>query len=254
MTNTSDDKDKLIQSLRDQIAVLVGQKVELQNQLAALAKSTSLSTVDTLAARTARAVISAQEGMASGVAGSAYVVSSFQAEFRGLFAHQDQDLALRLPLPQEPIVPEAGGRLSLSFSRSPVDDPAGRALAAAGRSLLVAVEEAQARFDRWPVKEGAATARGMVGELTGLFGLSPRWAPGELAGSAQALGGLTGELAQAIASRISGRLFDELRAAGQDLTALATQLRKAPFTEPAALGRVAAAVQVLLSVFPVLTP
>jgi hypothetical protein len=255
VTSTSDDKekDKLIKSLRDQIAALIGQKVELERRLAAAERSTALSTVDALATRTIKAVEQAQQDLAAGAAGSPYVVSSFQAEFRGLFAHQGEELALRLPLPQEPILPDAGGRLSLSFARTPVDDPQRRDLAAAGRGLMVLVEEAQARFDRWPLTEGAAVARGLVAVLTGLFAAQPLWLPGDLAEAARALGDLTAKLAKAITARISGVVFDELLAASQDLKALAGQLRAAPFTEPPALGRLAAAVRSLLGVFPLLS-
>ena len=126
-------------------------------------------------------------------------------------------------------------------------------LAATGRKLLVQVEEAQARFDRWPVREGAAIVRGVVGELTGLFALPPRWAPGDLAASVQALGALIDQLAQALVARVGGQLADALQGAGRDLTTLAGQLRAAPFTEPAALSRVLGAVQILLRLFPIVS-
>lgn len=245
--NSSDGKWHDIQELRDEIARLIGEKTELERQLADNRDTTRLLTLDRLVQSAALAFDGAAQSSSAAGSSIVFVANRYETELRGTFSLQGDQLALRLPAPGD--APGAGnvGTLRFSFTRTPTSDPALQERASAGRTLLLQAEAAQAAFARWTSEDGATVAQSLLALMTRLFSLQPRWLVAEVRVEAAALASETTALAAALGPRLSPAAQAKLAASSAALARLASDLSTATRTEAGHLLRLAIGVQVLVA-------
>lgn len=236
-----------LQELRDQIARLIGEKTELERQLADNRDTTRVLTLDRLVQSAARAFDGAAQSSSAAGTSIVFVANRYETELRGTFSLQGDKLALRLPAPGDTRGAGSVGTLRFSFTRTPNPDPALQARASAARTLLLQAEAAQAIFARWTWEEGAAVARSLLALMTRLFSLQPRWPVAEVRVEAATLASDTTALADALMPQLSPATRAKLAMSSAALARLASELSTATRTEAGHLLRLAIGVQVLVA-------
>lgn len=172
-----------IKELRDQVARLISENLELERQLEDLRRAKTDASVDELAASAINSVRQAEEAFAElSTDGSRYVISELQTRYQGVIVPQGERLAFRVPLPEYGSAPGHLGMVQMTFNHMP--PPAGTSSSPAGtpsspapvaptiaRShLRAALEQTQLTLINWPRRSGERIAGKMVDVLTHLLG------------------------------------------------------------------------------------
>jgi hypothetical protein len=122
--NSSSQEDNNLERenkiLREQIARLIGQKLELQRQLEDLRRTRSDVSVESLAVVVGNALQSAEQALNEAVDdGQRLTLSQLHTSFRGILMQQDDHLTLRLPLPEYAVSADQLGTLQMGFAGVP---------------------------------------------------------------------------------------------------------------------------------------
>lgn len=164
--------DTEVKALRDQIARLITQNLELKRQLEELRREQADATMADIAAATVHAVRAAEQAIAAeSPDGHRYIISELQTTLRGYIAPRADQFVLRLPTAQQAIPPGYLGSLQLTVGQMPAL-PAAPILT---QALVSGLEEAQALFSKWEQTPGAPAAQAVVTQLTHLLALHPNW-------------------------------------------------------------------------------
>ena len=159
--------------LRDQIARLLAQKVDLQRQLEDLSRERAQTGVDAIVAALARSVRDADATLAAQAdKGPRFTVSEVDATFRGSVVGTASGVALRLPVPEYGVQPGHLGSIRMSMSVIPppvaAPPPAWTSAPSPDERLRASLEQVQVSFsDRRGA--GQAAADDIVARTTSLL-------------------------------------------------------------------------------------
>ena len=165
-----------IKELRDQVARLISENLELERQLEDLRRAKTDASVEALAAGAINSLRQAEEAFAElSTDGSRYVISELQTRYQGVIVPQGDRLAFRVPLPEYGSAPGHLGMVQMTFNHTP--PPAGTPSSPAPPSptiernrLSAALEQTQLSLINWSRPSGARIAEKMVDLLTHLLG------------------------------------------------------------------------------------
>ena len=172
----ADGLKRQIKQLRDQVARLISENLELERQMEDLRRAKTDTSVDVLAAGAINSLRQAEEAFAElSTDGSRYVISELQTRYQGVIVPQGGRLAFRVPLPEYGSAPGHLGMVQMTFNHMP--PPAGAPSSPAPPSptvernrLSAALEQTQLSLINWPRPSGARIAGKMVDLLTHLLG------------------------------------------------------------------------------------
>lgn len=165
-----------IKELRDQVARLISENLELERQLEDLRRAKTDAGVDELAVSAINSVRQAEAAFAElSTDGSRYVISELQTRYQGVIVPQGERLAFRVPLPEYGSAPGHLGMVQMTFNHMPppAGTPPSPALVAptiARSHLSAALEQTQLTLINWPRRSGERIAGKMVDLLTHLLG------------------------------------------------------------------------------------
>jgi hypothetical protein len=170
----SQGESDLVKQLRDQVARLISDKLELQRQLEDLRRTKADAPISNLASGAAQSVRLAEQAMAEESDPQAhYIISEMEASFQGVVVSQAEELALRLPLPEYGVDPGHLGYIRMTLAHIPITpqpaQPSGVDQLAAG------LENVQAAFLRWERRGGARAAQQVVDQITQLLAARSTW-------------------------------------------------------------------------------
>jgi hypothetical protein len=107
-------------ALRQQIARLLAQKVDLQRQLADVSRERAETGVDAIVAALGRSIRDADAALAAqSEAGPRFTVGDIDATFRGVVVGSTSGVALRLPVPEYGVQPGHLGSIRVSMAVVP---------------------------------------------------------------------------------------------------------------------------------------
>jgi hypothetical protein len=126
----SDDPQALIKALRDQVARLITENLELRRQLEDLRRVKTDAPIANLAVSALNSIRSAEQTLADLAGdGPRYIISELEAEFKGVIAPQElaaqgttstgPALAFRVPLPEYGSAPGHLGSVRMTFEHIP---------------------------------------------------------------------------------------------------------------------------------------
>ena len=218
--------------LRDQIARLLGQKVELERQLDDLSRDRAQTGVDTIVAALARSVRDADAAVLA-LADNAprFTVGEIDATFRGTVVASTAGVGLRLPVPEYGVQPGHLGsiRLSMSAIPPPVTAPAPVVMTppSPDERLRASLEQVQVAFSQ---RQGAgkAAADDIVQHATTL--LASADARNTTTGLANGLDGIASGLtrsAKALSARERAADVEPYRNAAKGLQGVSREVRGA---------------------------
>src|SRR5688572_17571108 len=153
---SSSINDAEIKALRDQIARLISEKLEIQRQLEEIKREAVDVGVDRFAAAVIRSVRSAERQIAEQVPDAQrHVISELETSLRGFMVERSGTLAIRLPIPEHAAPPDLMGSVRMTISQVPVLSvkPESRVLVPA--EVLETLERTQASFANFGLRRGA---------------------------------------------------------------------------------------------------
>ncbi len=162
-----------IQELREQVARLITDNLELGRQLEDLRRAKTDAGVDVLAAGAINSIRQAEQAFAElSPDGPRYVISELQTRYQGVIVPQSGGLAFRVPLPEYGSAPGHLGSVQMTFGHvtPPAGTPSAPAPAAGRARLAAALEQTQSLLINWPRRSGAPAAGKIVDRLTPLLG------------------------------------------------------------------------------------
>jgi hypothetical protein len=161
-----------VQALRNQIARLIGEKVQLENRVIELERDRAEMAVEGLAAAAVRSLRSAEEAMAAEVPGTNFRVPELELTVRGYVAARDGAVLLRLPRPEVAVPPEHLGSIRMLA----VEVPAASATTPSEQTervpvpspLITVLNDVRATFETWKPLVGRMAARDIAKRATEL--------------------------------------------------------------------------------------
>lgn len=159
-----------VQALRNQIARLIGEKVELQNRVIELERDRAEMAVEGLAAAGVRSVRSAEEAMAAEVPGTNFRVPELEVTVRGYVAARDGAVLLRLPRPELSVPPEHLGTIRMLAVEVPSASttPQPQERVPVPSSLATVLGDVRSTFETWKPLVGRIAARDVAKRATEL--------------------------------------------------------------------------------------
>ena len=165
-----------IKELRDEVARLISENLELERQLEDLRRAKTDASVDALAASAINSIRQAEEAFAElSTDGSRYVISELQTRYQGVIVPQGEHLGFRVPLPEYGSAPGHLGMVQMTFNHTPPpasapSSPAPPTPTITRNRLSAALEQTQLSLINWPRQSGVRIAGKMVDLLTHLLG------------------------------------------------------------------------------------
>jgi hypothetical protein len=148
-----------VKALRDQIARLIGEKVQLENRVIELERDRAEMAVEGLAAAAVRSVRSAEDAMEAEAPGSNFRVPELEVTVRGYVAARDDTVLLRLPRPELTVPPEHLGTIRMLAVGVPAASKSVEPASDSRLPLVGVLQDAQSAFSGWPQRAGGAAAR-----------------------------------------------------------------------------------------------
>jgi hypothetical protein len=163
-----------VQRLRDEVARLVTKNIALEEELRALRATVAEIGLGEVGRSTAASLSRANAALAAEAPPGSprWTVAEMSAEVRGVLTARGEEIALRVPLAEQPVPAEQLGAVRLTLRQSPraATTPS---VAPSDISLRDAVARLQATAGRWPAGRGTAAAQRIVEQATMVLGLSP---------------------------------------------------------------------------------
>ncbi len=239
---TPDELRRLVQELRNQVAKLITENLELSRQLEDLHRAKTDATVDALALSAISSVRTAEQAFADlSTDGTRYVVSELQTRYQGVILPQGEKLAFRVPLPEYGSAPGHLGSVQMTFKHAP-PPAAAQVQPPPPDRLRAALERAQSLFMGWPRRAGAAPAAKIADLITRLLGGEPL-EPGALLQQINLLSGLLTAFARGIQAEPPASAVEALQAAARQLAALIRGIDPAAGLSEQDLAALAAAIE-----------
>jgi cell division septum initiation protein DivIVA len=239
---TRRESEAQLKVLRDQIARLVTQNLELTQKIEVLEQEKAELGVDLIARSLVQATRTAQQAIAAEAGdGGGYTIPELEVTVRGLLSRRGSDVAVRFPRPEDRI-----GADQLTSLRMTVVQVPPLQLSEQVRNLADALEGAQAAFAGWDREPGSAAASETLTRLTHLLSLRERWGDEEFVASARALAEAAVRFADATARQVPRDRAESYRIAAQSLLGLTRRLSRARRASAEDLGRLAAGIQNLV--------
>lgn len=159
-----------VQALRNQIARLIGEKVELQNRVIELERDRAEMAVEGLAAAGIRSVRSAEETMAAEAPGTNFRIPELELTVRGYVAARDGVVLFRLPRPELTVPPEHLGTLRMLAVEVPLASktPQQPERVPVPSPLATVLDDVRTMFGTWKPLVGRAAARDIAKRATEL--------------------------------------------------------------------------------------
>ncbi|MBL8190722.1 MAG: hypothetical protein JNK38_22075 [Acidobacteria bacterium] len=238
MANADQEQIKL---LRDQVARLISQNLELRRQLDDFEREKTGLTIDEIGSVLIQAMRSAEEALAAESPNeSRYLISQLQTTLRGFLSRQATTLTLRMPRPEQTVPTDNLGSVQLNLVRVP-PPVLPNEVAAFGSAL----EIAQAAFNAWSQRAGANVAGQIVALATQMRATLSQWTADAFLASVRALADAAVNWSQSLGSSVPDRILESARAAAKRLFAAAQLLTPARRPSPEEFAVLAAATQQL---------
>lgn len=218
--------DTEVKVLRDQIARLITQNLELKRQLEELRREQADATMADIAAAAVHAVRAAEQAIAAASPdGNRYIISELQTTLRGYIAPRADQFVLRLPTAQQAIPPGYLGSLHLTLGQTPtLSTPAAPSLT---QALVNALETAQAIFSNWEQTPDAPAAQAVIAQLTHLLALHPNWEGNEFSRAIHALADAMATFSAPFAREELGEAFRNYQSSLQQFYEYVQSVRQA---------------------------
>lgn len=240
--NQPDDIELQLKLLRNQVARLVTQNLELKRQLEDLRRARTDASVESLATSTIQSLRQAEDQInASAQDGRRYAITDFQASYKGMLVPHEGTLDFRVPIPE---YGAAAGHLSsvqMTFSRLPVLP--GQQVD--GSILFSRLERIQADFLAWERREGSSEASEVVAQVTYLISLSPQWTSPEFRKGLLAFAETLVRFSKTIQPVFPPQVVESYHQAAATLLRLADSLLAKDLWEPGDVNGLAAALEQL---------
>jgi hypothetical protein len=238
-----------LQALRNQIARLIGEKVQLENRVIELERDRAEMAVEGLAAAGVRSVRSAEEAMAAEAPGTNFRIPELELTVRGYVAAREGVVLFRLPRPELTVPPEHLGTVRMLAVEvpSPSITPQQTERVPEPSSLATALENVRTTFETWKPLAGRVAARDIAKRATELskesHNLSSAAAQKALSGLSAAAGRFGRSLAlfagkkkaapfQASVQKLAGFLKESARDPGSLAETIRDLLRCVAAAEP----------------------
>jgi hypothetical protein len=171
-----DDIELQLKLLRDQVARLITENLELRRQLVDLQRARTDASIESLANSTVRSLRLAENQInIEAQDDKRYAISELETSFRGMLLPRNDSLDFRAPIPEYDTLSGHLSTIHMTFVNVPVlpSPPS------AGQSFLPLLERIQAEFLNWERGEGNREANEIVAQTTYLLSMSLTWTSAE---------------------------------------------------------------------------
>lgn len=217
----TDNPEQVVKTLRDQLARLISQNLELRQRVENLEQEKADVAIKQIAASLAHSLQEAQEVIGAEDQGQhTYVISQMHTNLRGFITAGAQgDLVLTLARPEQLVQPESLASLFVNISRAPTLSSEGTF-----RSLAEALQDVQSVVDLWSREFSSMEAQEIVAYLTRLLGTSTHWNTTSFLRTFQVLASTVVNFGKLISDRAAPESLTTYRARAEDLLKMTDRL------------------------------